>query len=182
MGCEALESRLDNSDYSCSSSSLKSSCRDAGRKDATPGRSRGQVMRGRFRDHSGLFSYVSPEARVPADRPLRRIRGLVRGTLKEMSHGFDHLYASEGRPSVPPQQLLSALLVRVLYGIRSEQQLVEQPNYSLLLRWFVGLGPDDPVRDATTFTKNRGIALVTGDFLLDLIDCALVRLRKLIAA
>ncbi len=79
----------------------------------------------------------------------------MRDTLKEMSHGFGHLYASEGRPSVPPEQLLSALLVQVLYGIRSERQLIEQLNYNLLYRWFVGLGPDDPVWDATTFTKNR---------------------------
>ncbi|MGH8153510.1 MAG: IS5 family transposase [Rhodanobacteraceae bacterium] len=112
-------------------------------------------MRGRFYDQGGIFSYISPEARVPAEHPLRPIRGLVRDTLKEMSHGFGHLYASEGRPSVPPEQLLSALLVQVLYGIRSERQLVEQLNYNLLFRWFVGLGPDDPVWDATTFTKNR---------------------------
>ena len=112
-------------------------------------------MRGRFRDQGGMFSYISPEARVPAEHPLRAIRGLVRDTLKEMSHGFGHLYASEGRPSVPPEQLLSALLLQVLYGIRSERQLVEQLNYNLLYRWFVGLGPDDPVWDATTFTKNR---------------------------
>jgi transposase len=98
---------------------------------------------------------VSLEARVPADHPLRAIGGLVRDVLKEMSHGFGHLYASEGRPSVPPEQLLSALLVQVLYGIRSENQLIEQLNYNLLFRWFVGLSPDDPVWDASTFTKNR---------------------------
>ncbi|MGH8141418.1 MAG: IS5 family transposase [Steroidobacteraceae bacterium] len=112
-------------------------------------------MRGRFRDQGGIFSYISPEARVPAEHPLRPIRGLVRDTLKEMSHGFGHLYASEGRPSVAPEQLLSALLLQALYGVRSERQLVEQLNYNLLFRWFVGLGPDDPVWDATTFTKNR---------------------------
>lgn len=112
-------------------------------------------MRGRFRDQGGLFSYISPETRVPADHPLRPIRGLVRDTLEEMSRSFGHLYASEGRPSIPPEQLLGALLVQVLYGVRSERQLIEQLNYNLLFRWFVGLGPDDPVWDATTFTKNR---------------------------
>jgi transposase len=112
-------------------------------------------MRGRFRDQAGLFSYISPETRIPLGHPLRPIRGLIRDTLKEMSHSFGHLYASEGRPSIPPERLLSALLLQVLYGIRSERQLIEQLNYNLLFRWFVGLGPDDPVWDATTFTKNR---------------------------
>ena len=112
-------------------------------------------MRGRFRDRTGLFSYISPEARVPIEHPLRPIRGLVRDTLEEMSRSFGRLYASEGRPSVPPEQLLSALLVQALFSIRSERQLVEQLNYNLLYRWFVGLSPDDPVWDATTFSKNR---------------------------
>jgi transposase len=112
-------------------------------------------MRGRFRDQGGLFSYVSPESRVPATHPLRKVRELVREVLKDLSRTFGRLYASEGRPSVPPEQLLSALLLQVFYGIRSERQLMEQLNYNLLYRWFVGLAPDDPVWDATTFTKNR---------------------------
>ena len=112
-------------------------------------------MRGVFRDQGGLFSYVSPESRVPAGHPLRKIRGLVRDVLMELSRSFARLYAREGRPSVPPEQLLSALLIQVLYGIRSERQLMEQLNYNLLYRWFVGLSPDDPVWDPTTFTKNR---------------------------
>jgi len=112
-------------------------------------------MRGRFEDQGGLFSYVSPERRVPEKHPLRQVRALVRDVLKEMSRSFAALYAREGRPSIPPEQLLSALLLQVLYGIRSERQLMEQLDYNLLYRWFVGLSPDDPVWDPTTFTKNR---------------------------
>jgi transposase len=113
------------------------------------------VMRGIFRDEAQLFSYVSPESRVPAGHPLRKIRGLVRDVLKELSRSFARLYAKDGRPSVPPEQLLSALLIQALYGIRSERQLMEQLNYNLLYRWFIGLSPDEPVWDPTTFTKNR---------------------------
>jgi transposase len=112
-------------------------------------------MRGKFQDQGGLFSYVSPEARVPPNHPLRQVRELVREVLGDLSRSLGKLYASEGRPSVPPEQLLSALLLQVFYGIRSERQLVEQVDYNLLFRWFVGLAPDDPVWDATTFTKNR---------------------------
>src|ERR1700756_5299712 len=112
-------------------------------------------MRGIFRDQAQLFSYVSPESRVPPGHPLRKIRSLVRGALKELSRSFSRLYSKEGRPSVPPEQLLSALLIQVFYGIRSERQLMEQLDYNLLYRWFVGLSPDDPVWDPTTFTKNR---------------------------
>jgi transposase len=112
-------------------------------------------MRGGFQDQGGLFSYVSPETRIPAEHPLRAVRALVRDVLKELSRTFAPLYASEGRPSIPPEQLLSALLLQVFYGIRSERQLMEQLDYNLLYRWFVGLAPDDPVWDATTFTKNR---------------------------
>jgi len=102
-----------------------------------------------------MFSYVSPETRVPANHPLRAIRALVRDVLHEMSRSFVWLYSKEGRPSVPPEQLLSALLIQVLYGVRSERQLMEQLDYNLLYRWFVGLSPDDPVWNPTTFTKNR---------------------------
>jgi transposase len=112
-------------------------------------------MRGKFEDQGGLFSYISPEKRVPANHPLRKIRELVRDVLKDLTHSFGKLYASDGRPSVPPEQLLSALLLQVFYGIRSERQLMEQLDYNLLYRWFVGLSPDDPVWEPTTFTKNR---------------------------
>jgi transposase len=112
-------------------------------------------MRGRFQDQGGLFSYIQPEKRIRTNHPLRRVRELVREVLKELSHSLGKLYSSEGRPSIPPEQLLSALLLQVFYGIRSERQLMEQLNYNLLFRWFVGLSPDDPVWDATSFTKNR---------------------------
>src|SRR6185437_2581098 len=115
----------------------------------------GARMRGAFADQGELFSYISPEARVPADHPLRKIRELVRDVLSGMNRDLGKLYASEGRPSTPPEQLLSALLLQVFYGIRSERQLMEQLDYNLLYRWFVGLSPDDPIWDPTTFTKNR---------------------------
>ncbi len=112
-------------------------------------------MRGEFRDQGGLFSYVDPEDRIPAGHPLRKVRALVREVLKDLSRSFSKLYSPEGRPSIPPEQLLSALLLQVLYGIRSERLPIEQLDYNLLFRWFVGLSPDDRVWDATTFTKNR---------------------------
>src|ERR1700739_45848 len=111
-------------------------------------------MRGAFVDQGGLFSYISPEARVPAGHPLRKIRELVREVLGELNRSLGKLYASEGRPSIPPEQLLSALLLQVFYGIRSERQLMEQLDYNFLYRWFVGLSPDDLVWDPTVFTKN----------------------------
>lgn len=112
-------------------------------------------MRGTFDDQGRLFSYVSPEQRVPATHPLRTIRTLVREVFSELDHDFRTLYSTTGRPSIPPEQLLSALLLQVFYGVRSERQLMEQLDYNLLYRWFVGLSPDDAVWDATTFTKNR---------------------------
>jgi len=112
-------------------------------------------MRGAFSDQGGLFSYIAAEARVPKDHPLRAIRALVREVLNELNRSLSGLYAREGRPSIPPEQLLSALLLQVFYGIRSERQLMEQLDYNLLYRWFVGLSPDDPVWDPSVFTKNR---------------------------
>jgi transposase len=92
---------------------------------------------------------------VPPNHPLRKIRELVRDVLGELNRSLAKLYASEGRPSIPPEQLLSALLLQVFYGIRSERQLMEQLDYNLLYRWFVGLSPDEAVWDPTVFTKNR---------------------------
>jgi transposase len=112
-------------------------------------------MRGTFQDQGGLFSYISLEERVPGDHPLRKIRELVRTVLVDMNRTFAKMYADEGRPSIPPEQLLSALLLQAFYGVRSERQLMEQLDYNLLFRWVVGLAPDAPVWVATTFTKNR---------------------------
>lgn len=113
------------------------------------------MVRGMFSDQGGMFSYLSPEDRIPQDHPLRKVRPLVRDVLAAMSRSLGRLYSREGRPSIPPEQLLSALLLQAFYGVRSERQLMEQLNYNLLFRWFVGLSPDDPVWDATVFTKNR---------------------------
>ena len=112
-------------------------------------------MRGTFDDQGRLFSYISPEQRVPARHPLRTIRALVREVLRDLDRDFHTMYSATGRPSIPPEQLLSALLLQVFYGVRSERQLMEHLDYNLLYRWFVGLSPDDAVWDATTFTKNR---------------------------
>ncbi len=112
-------------------------------------------MRGQ-RERSGTqFSYVSIEERIPASHPLRRIRKLADQALDRLNPTFCALYAAEGRPSVPPEQLLLASLLQAFYGIRSERLLLEQLNYNLLFRWFVGLSPDDPIWHPTTFTKNR---------------------------
>ena len=112
-------------------------------------------MRGAFADQGAMFSYILPEQRIPADHPLRAIRGLVREVFGGMDRSFSKLYAEDGRPSIPPEQLLSALLIHALYGIRSERQLMEQLDYNLLFRWFVGLSPDDQVWHPTSFTTNR---------------------------
>lgn len=103
----------------------------------------------------GLFSYVSAEARVPATHPLRLIRAVVDEALEALSAEFEALYARVGRPSVPPEKLIRALLLQAFFSIRSERQLMQQLDYNLLFRWFVGLSMDAPVWDATTFSKNR---------------------------
>lgn len=112
-------------------------------------------MRGDDRHQEAMFSYLSPEARVPQDHPLRVIRALVDAVLRDLSPAFDALYAQVGRPSIPPEKLLRALLLQVLYTVRSERVLMEQLDYNLLFRWFVGLNLDEPVWDPTTFSKNR---------------------------
>lgn len=112
-------------------------------------------MRGRDRRTEGLFSYVSCERRVPADHPLRAILPIVDAALAALTGEFEKLYAANGRPSIPPEKLLRALLLQAFYSVRSERQLMEQLDYNLLFRWFVGLGVDDPVWDVTVFTKNR---------------------------
>lgn len=119
-------------------------------------------MRGSDEQPGYLFSYVSAEARVPADHPLRVVRLIVDEALRRLSPTFDRVYAHVGRPSIAPEKLLRALLLQRLYTIRSETQLVEQLQYNLLFQWFVGLSLDDAVWDQTTFTKNRD-RLLTGD-------------------
>jgi transposase len=112
-------------------------------------------MRGADEQQSQIFSYLSPEARVRKDHPLRAIRLMVDEVLARMSGSFDAMYADVGRPSIAPEKLLRAQLLQMLYSVRSERLLMEEMDYNLLFRWFVGLNADDEVWDATTFTKNR---------------------------
>ena len=112
-------------------------------------------MRGNDQQQNHIFSYLSPEQRVRKDHPLRAIRAMVDEVLKQLSPRFDTMYAKVGRPSIPPEQLLRAQLLQLLYSVRSERLLMEEIDYNLLFRWFVGLNADDEVWDATVFTKNR---------------------------
>jgi transposase len=112
-------------------------------------------MRGAEYEQSSMFSYISAERRVPKDHPLRAIRTMADAALKELDQRFEGMYAAMGRPSIPPERLLRALLLQVLYTVRSERLLMEQLDYNLLFRWFVGLSIDNPVWDVTVFTKNR---------------------------
>jgi transposase len=112
-------------------------------------------MRGTDRQQSSMFSYISAEQRVPKDHPLRAIRVMVDAALVELRAQLEGMYATGGRPSIAPEKLLRALLLQLLYTVRSERQLMEQLDYNLLFRWFVGLSMDDPVWDVTVFTKNR---------------------------
>jgi transposase len=119
-------------------------------------------MRGGDANTAALFSYLSCEARVPVDHPLRVIRGIVDAALGGLSTAFETLYSPIGRPSIAPEKLLRALLLQAFYSVRSERQLMEQLDYNLLFRWFVGLGMDAPIWDVTVFTKNRE-RLLAGD-------------------
>ncbi len=112
-------------------------------------------MRGVDERTGSLFSFVDLEARVPKRHPLRKIRQIVNDALAALNGEFSKLYASEGRPSIAPEKLLRASLLQAFFSVRSERQLMEQLDFNLLFRWFVGLGVDDPVWDATVFTKNR---------------------------
>jgi len=112
-------------------------------------------MRGEDRQQGAMFSYVSPEQRVPADHPLRPIREMVDQVLKNLSPRLERMYAETGRPSIAPEKLLRALLLQILYSIRSERLLMEQLDYNLLFRWFVGLNMEDAVWVPTVFSKNR---------------------------
>jgi transposase len=112
-------------------------------------------MRGEDEKQDAMFSYVSPEKRVPEDHPLRPIRAMVDQVLKEMSPRFARLYARVGRPSIAPERLLRALLLQIFYSVRSERLLMEQLDYNLLFRWLVGMPMDEEVWDASVFSKNR---------------------------
>ncbi len=135
-------------------------------------------MRGSDSRAGSLFSYVDLETRVPAGHPLRAIRVIVNEALAELSPVFARLYAPVGRPSIPPEQLLRALLLQAFYSIRSERQLMERLEFDLLFRWFVGLGIDEAVWDHSTFSKNRDRLLegdVAAEFLATLLDRPQVR-------
>jgi transposase len=131
-------------------------------------------MRGSDDVRGSLFSYVDIEKRVRSDHPLRVIRSVVNAALADLSSDFDALYSPLGRESIPPERLLRALLLQAFYSIRSERQLVERIEFDLLFRWFVGLGVDDPVWDATTFTKNRD-RLLEGDVALKFLATVLAQ-------
>jgi len=118
-------------------------------------------MRGDERFQDGIFSYVSLEQRVPQDHPLRAVRQLTDKVLQSLSEEFDQLYAASGRPSIAPEYILRALLLQVFYSVRSERLLVEQIDYNLLFRWFVGLGMDDAVWNHAVFSKNRNRLLTS---------------------
>ena len=119
-------------------------------------------MRGDDPNVGAMWSYVSPEARVPKDHPLRPIRTMVERALVDLDPVFRKMYSPIGRPSIPPEQLLRALVLQLLYSVRSERLLMEQMDHDLLFRWFVGLGTDDPIWDVTVFSKNRE-RLLKGD-------------------
>jgi transposase/IS5 family transposase len=118
-------------------------------------------MRGSDQQSGALFSYVDLEERIPATHPLRTIRSIINSALAALDAEFAALYSTEGRPSIPPERLLRAVLIQILFSVRSERQLMEQMQYNLLFRWFVGLGIDDPVWVPTVFTKNRDRLLTT---------------------
>src|SRR5258708_1836852 len=112
-------------------------------------------MRGDDDLQEGMFSYISPEKRVPADHPLRPIRKMVDEILKEMSPKFQKLYSNVGRPSIAPERLLRSLLLQVFYSVRSERMLIEQLQYNMLFRWFVGMEMDEVVWNHAVYSKNR---------------------------
>jgi transposase len=132
-------------------------------------------MRGDHAQQAGIYSYISPEQRVPADHPLRPIRKMTDESFKQLSPRFDKLYSRVGRPSIAPERLLRALLLQVLYSVRSERMLMEELQYNMLFRWFVGLNMDDEVWNATTFSKNRDRLLrgeIAEEFFTAVLDVA----------
>jgi transposase len=140
-------------------------------------------LRGADERTGALFSYVDLEARVPADHPLRSIRVLVNEALGRLEGDFGALYSGLGRPSIPPERLLRAMLLQALYSIRSERQLMERLDFDMLFRWFVGLGIDDPVWDHSTFSKNRD-RLLAGDIAARFLSAVLAqpRVKRLLSS
>ena len=134
-------------------------------------------MRGTEEVQDAMFSYISAEQRVPKDHPLRAIREILNEVLERLSPQFDSMYASTGRPSIAPEKLLRALVVQALYTVRSERMLMEQLNYNLLFRWFVGLNMDDAIWDVTVFTKNRE-RLLDGDIAEGFFQAVLQQARE----
>lgn len=134
-------------------------------------------MRGSDEQTSHMFSYVVPEHRVRQDHPLRAVRRLTDEVLATLSPRFERMYADMGRPSIPPEQLLRALLLQSLYTIRSERLLIEEIDYSILFRWFVGLGMDDEMWSPTTFSKNRD-RLLQGDVAAAFFDAVVDQARQ----
>ena len=134
-------------------------------------------MRGADERSDFLFSYVSPEQRVPAEHPLRPIRQMTDAALSRLSARFEAMYSEMGRPSIPPEQLLRALLVQALYSIRSERLLIEQLDYNLLFRWFVGLGLDEAIWDHSTFSKNRD-RLLAGEIATEFFAAVVAEARQ----
>ena len=134
-------------------------------------------MRGDDQKQTAMYSYVTLAQRIPADHPARAIRAMVDRALQRMDAELEQLYSSTGRPSIAPERLLRASLLMILYSIRSERQLMEQMNYNLLFRWFVGLEMDDPVWDVTVFTKNRE-RLMDGEVSQRLLESVLVEARQ----
>ena len=143
----------------------------------TSKRKGGERMRGEAIEPDVMFSYISAAQRVPQDHPLRAIRAMVDAVLRDLSSDFERLYSHTGRPSIPPERLLRALLLQVLYSIRSERMLMEQLDYNLLFRWFVGLTMDDAVWDPTVFTKNRD-RLLRGEIAQLFFDQVLAQARE----
>src|SRR5438105_836654 len=134
-------------------------------------------MRGPDEQTSDMFSYLSPEQRVRPDHPLRAIRTMTDQVLRELSPRFRRMYSDMGRPSIPPEQLLRALLLQSLYTIRSERLLMEEIDYSILFRWFVGLGMDEEIWSPTTFSKNRD-RLLEGDVAAAFFDAVVDQARQ----
>jgi len=134
-------------------------------------------MRGVDHQQADFYSYLSPEARVRADHPLRTIRAMADDALAVMSRRFGGMYAKIGRPSIPPEKLLRAQLIQMLYSVRSERLLMEEIDYSMLFRWFVGMNLDEPVWDVTVFTKNRN-RLLEGDVAREFLRAVISQARE----